>query len=364
MCKQLIFCTLFGCNYLDKGLVMYNSLVSTGCNFKLYVLPMDDKCKDALNNYNYKHINVLNFNEFVSKYNLDVVKKTRGFGVFCWTCTPFLIDFVLSNYNEPIATYIDADLYFYSDPSCLINEMNDKTVQIVPHRYNPSLYGNLVRKKAGTYCVQFNTFKNSEDALSLLHWWCKQCYRHCSSDLNGVLGDQGYLENWEKNKNVTVLKHMGGGVAPWNLAQYKLDSNNIGNLNSLNEKFNIFLLDKYKLDRFPLIFFHYQGIRYLSEHCAQINVYEPWKVDVRLVNLLYIDYLKKIHIVKRELKLKFGIYYVLRKHPTEDNTLLKKRKFYDYVILFASLFFPKQFYFKIIFRFLNRLFSNRNIIRF
>ena len=38
----MVYCTLFDSNYLDKGLVMYDSLVNSSCKFILYILCMDD----------------------------------------------------------------------------------------------------------------------------------------------------------------------------------------------------------------------------------------------------------------------------------------------------------------------------------
>lgn len=360
MSKQNIFCTLFGSNYLDKALVMYHSLVETECNFKIYILPMDEKCKVVLNDYNYSNIIVLNFDEFIFKYKLNDIYNSRNFGVFCWTCTPFLIDYVLTHYGESIATYIDADLYFYNNPQFLLDEMGDKTIQIVPHRYNPTLYGDFVKNNSGTYCVQFNTFKNTLDALELLHWWCEQCYIHCSTDSNGVYGDQGYLENWGSKSNVSVLKHLGGGVAPWNIAQYKISDENKSQ--RLEDK-SIVLVNKYTLKKFSLIFYHFQGINYLSDSSANINVYEPWKTDVVLVKFLYKNYLTKIDKMKIELKEKYGIYSRIERHPAEDY-VKEQKSFFCYLKILFSLLSPRQFYLKVIFKFLVRKYEFLNIIKY
>ena len=44
----MIFCTLFDSNYLDKGLVLLDSLKRLNIDFKLYVLAMNDKCYEVL----------------------------------------------------------------------------------------------------------------------------------------------------------------------------------------------------------------------------------------------------------------------------------------------------------------------------
>ena len=49
-------CTLLDSNYLDKGLVLYQSLEKCASNFTLYVLAMNDKCFEVLTDLNYKHL--------------------------------------------------------------------------------------------------------------------------------------------------------------------------------------------------------------------------------------------------------------------------------------------------------------------
>ena len=43
-----IFCTLFDSNYLDKGLVLYDSMCKYIGDFKLYVFAFDQKCYDII----------------------------------------------------------------------------------------------------------------------------------------------------------------------------------------------------------------------------------------------------------------------------------------------------------------------------
>lgn len=357
MKSKLIFCTLFDSNYLDKGLVLYRSLVETKCDFKLYILPMDEECKKIISSYQYNNIVILNYSDFISFFNLDKIVKTRSRGEFCWTCTPFLIKYVLSYYKEPISTYIDADMYFYSDPSVLIDEMGNKTVQIVPHRYNESLHGRESCKSSGTYCVQFNTFKNTSDSIELLTWWAEQCFKYCSSVSlkKSVFGDQGYLENWTNKNNVSVLSNYGGGVAPWNSAQYEF-------YNEDND--GIYLRNKKDKNSFRLVFYHYHNLSYLDSHTVNIGIYEPWKVDPQIVKRLYVDYLNKLDSVKNELNEKFGVYPLIKSHPAFTLNNTKKKNIFHKIKVLFSLFIPKNFYFKIIFRYKSHKYEHLNIIKF
>ena len=52
---KTILCTLYNTLYLDKGLVLYDSLRECAKDFKLYVLCMDDKCYEVLAGLNQEY---------------------------------------------------------------------------------------------------------------------------------------------------------------------------------------------------------------------------------------------------------------------------------------------------------------------
>ena len=112
---MLTFCTLFDSNYLDKGLVLYDSMKECMENFKLYILAMDEKCREILNEMNLSNVVVISLREFEDEEMLQI-KSVRSRAEYCWTCTASLIDYVFETYREEYCTYIDSDLCFYKNP--------------------------------------------------------------------------------------------------------------------------------------------------------------------------------------------------------------------------------------------------------
>lgn len=321
---KLVFCTLFDSNYLDKGLAMYRSLRDTCENYSIYILAMDSRCESILGTYSYQNMTVINLQDFIQAMGLEEVRLNRSRGEFCWTCSSHLIDYVLSYYNEKICTYIDADLYFYSDPSCLIDEMGKKTVQIVEHRFDNTLSGRVNINRSGRFCVEFNTFKKEDNSIELLRWWEKQCVNSCSihDKKSKVFGDQAYLSGWENYEYVSILNNLGGGVAPWNIAQYTLERDSKNGIN---------LRCRRTGSSFNLVFYHFHNISYLSNHTVNISVYQrAWRTDEKLVIAIYLPYLKKLDEIKSEIKDKFGFYPLLCSHP-ELNRLNNKKGLMDRV---------------------------------
>lgn len=215
---MLNFCTLFNSNYAARGLLMYESLKKTCTDFHLYIFAFDDELYNYVKKQNLSHTTIISLAEFEDERLLKV-KKERSARAYCWTCESLTIQYCLNHYNIDHCTYIDADMYFYSNPQVLIDEMGDNDVLLTEHRYTKSeniAYG-------GRFCVQFMTFRNTTNGKKVLDWWCDRCLEWCGEDhVNGLFGDQMYLEDWpERFKSIHILQHLGGGVAPWNMQQYE-----------------------------------------------------------------------------------------------------------------------------------------------
>lgn len=302
---MLTFCTLFDSNYLDKGLVLYDSLDNVLEDFVIYILAMDDRCHKIIEGLKLSHAVIISLDSFEDE-ELKEIKSKRSWAEYCWTCTASLIDYVFETYAEQYCTYIDSDLYFYQSPEILIEEMilNQCSVQVVKHGFGKR--AKEKEKKKGKYCVQFNTFKNDSIGRKILGIWKKQCRNHCSME-PGEMGDQKYITDWaEKYEKVHVLEHQGGGGAPWNIERYKYIQ---------DEGKCIMLMDKRTKRIFELVFYHFHNLEYLDEQRVNINVNKSSLcVDKKLVEKIYIPYLKEINCKKQLLSDRFDFVPIIFKH--------------------------------------------------
>ena len=250
---MLNFCTLYNSNYAAKGLAMYESLCRVCPEFHMYVFAFDDVLADALKRMSLPHVTVVTLTEFEDEELLRV-KPTRTAGEYCWTCSSSTIYYCLTHFNLDNCTYIDADLYFFSNPQVLIDEMGDDDVLITEHRYSTPY---KVQEKAGKYCVQFLTFKNTERGMKVLSWWRERCLEWCYNRMeDGKFGDQKYLDDWTTRfEGVHELQHLGGGVAPWNMQQYVFKKQDIR-----SKKQEIIGMEITTGKDFPLVFFHFHNL--------------------------------------------------------------------------------------------------------
>lgn len=286
-------CTLFNSAYLSRGLTLYNSLLQTNSDFHLYVFAFDDLTYDYLKQEKSEKLTVISLSEFEDEQLLSI-KFTRTSGEYCWTCTPSTILYCIEKFSLNSCTYIDADMYFYANPEILINEMGSKSVLITEHRYTKKYDQS---DTSGIYCVQFVTFKNTAQGLKVLKWWRNACIEWCyARNEDGKFGDQKYLDDWTTRfEGVHVLKNLGGGLAPWNIQQYKFklqDGKPIGVNTATGEKFN------------P-VFYHFHDLKLFSNKSVQLTgIIYNLSSDVK--SLFYIPYVKKLYDTKSSMHFKTG----------------------------------------------------------
>lgn len=205
---------------------------------------MDTTVEAYLRELDMPEVSVIPLSE-VETAALMAIKPGRTAGEYCWTLTPFVPEFVMA--REPAAsrvTYLDADLFFFDDPRILLNEFeaNGAHVLITEHAFAPE-YARSV--KAGIYCVQFMTFRNTPEARGVMHWWQDRCIEWCFNRYeDGKIGDQKYLDDWPVRfpGAVHVLQQKEKTLAPWNAAHF---------------------LDR--LGASTPVFFHFQTFRVISE---------------------------------------------------------------------------------------------------
>ncbi|MDR1459560.1 MAG: glycosyl transferase [Bacteroidales bacterium] len=215
------------------------------------------------------------------------VKPVRTRSEYCWTCTSSTILYILNHYNVEHCTYLDADLYFFSPPQPLIDEMGNDSILITSHRYTPKYDQS---RKTGIYCVQFVTFRNDMRGLTALHWWRNACLEWCYNRFeDGKFGDQKYLDDWtERFDGVHVLAHLGGGVAPWNMQQYSFEQIN-GKLTGLE-------LNSGK--QFDVVFFHFHSLMFVAPHYFSPRPY--YRRNDSVISLLFKPYVNKIQSIRKQ----------------------------------------------------------------
>ena len=280
------YCTLFDANYLFKAVAMHRSLLRHCQSFHLTAFCFDDLASETIDRLELPGISTVSLAELEAHDSeLASVKQDRTPVEYCWTATPALPLYMFDSRPDlDEVTYLDADLLFFADPEPLFDEMGDVSVLITPHRYAPEYKQQEVN---GVYNVQFLTFRRDEHGLACLQWWHDRCIEWCYYRLeDGKLGDQKYLDDWpERFEGVHVLRHKGGGLAPWNITQYRVAE----------------LDGTVRIDEDPLIFFHYHRVK-LRQHGGYDWQPPGYRISPENRRIVYDPYLEALDAAVAEVR--------------------------------------------------------------
>lgn len=241
------YCTYFDAGYLSRGLALIDSLRAHGDHGTVWVMALDDIVPGLLAELAIPGVEVITVAALEETVpGLAALRDERSRMEYYFTCTPLLVRYVMDQ-SPPGSSvaYLDADLWFFSDPLRVFDAMGEGSVGIIEHRYPARLERRLA--KYGTYNVGWVGFADDEAGRACLDWWGERTLEWCSdTPVDGKYADQGYLDRFpELFDGVTVLPSHGMNLAPWNTA----GSHITGEPGAV------------RADDDPLTFFHFHGLR-------------------------------------------------------------------------------------------------------
>ena len=89
-----------------------------------YTFCFDDKLYDVLESMSLQDVILIKSSVFDNDI-MRRLKQERIKAECCWTCTPQSIEHVLGYFDEESVTYIDTDLYLFSNPKPLFYEIKE-----------------------------------------------------------------------------------------------------------------------------------------------------------------------------------------------------------------------------------------------
>ncbi len=299
------FCTYFDHRYISRGLALYYSLRKNCKSFKLFVLCLSDECYEILKHKGLEDIFLLKL-EDIERGDKELLKAkgNRTLVEYYFTLTPSFILYVLNNFDYvDFITYLDADLYFFSYPDPIFEEIGENSIAIVPHRF-PARLKHL--EKFGIYNVSWLSFRRDENGLGCLRWYREKCNEWCYDRVEGDrYADQKYLEKFEiLFDGVHVIQHKGANVAPWNIENYKIAVKG----------------SKVYVDDHPLIFYHFQGLKKISSflYDSGFSMYGA-RFAKEIRDSIYLPYVKMLREIENELG--FTIPPILKRKHTKYKTI-------------------------------------------
>ncbi|MDC0479160.1 hypothetical protein OAN35_03020 [Flavobacteriaceae bacterium] len=277
--SEISFCTFFDSNYYAHGLTMIHSLLKVDRQAVIYVVAMDNNCYNSLNEISNTRIKVFSIKGIEDHYpNLKITKSIRTKVEYYYSAKGFICHYILSKSDDiKSITYLDSDLFFFSNPKPIFDELNGASIGITKHNFH---WLCLHQKKYGLFNAGWITFKKDLKGIKCLEDWMNDCVNWCYGYLEGEkYADQKYLNAWPKKySGVRIINTKGANVALWNIKNYKI---------SIKET-NIFI------NKSPLIFYHFASLKQLDKNIFSTSLSSVLVSCKGLLrDKIYIPYLKE-----------------------------------------------------------------------
>ena len=264
------FCTYFDHNYLPQGLALYYSLRRHCPEMQLHVLCLSVEAWTQVRSRRLPGLVPLLLSELESfDPELAAVKGDRSPIEFIFTCTAALCRWLFVKIPEvDLLTYLDADMYFFSEVEPMFTEFGAASIGIVPHRLTSSKFV----RRFGQFNVGWITFRRDSEGLACIERWRALCLEWCCDRVEPArYADQKYLDEWPKRfRNVCVFRHPGANLARWNTGERTVTEED----------------ERVLVNGQPLIFFHFASFKQISECLYESAFSTHWTRPSRIVRTL------------------------------------------------------------------------------
>lgn len=273
------FCTYLDSRYLSRGLALYRSLLRHVGDFELWILCFDQLAYDALKALQLANVRIVSLDEFErDDHELLAVKSTRSDVEYFFTCTPSWPLYVLArNEHIDVLGYLDADLFLFSSPESVYEELGAGSLLITAHDFPSDL---KAKEQYGRFNVGLMLFRHDDYALSALSWWRERCLEWCYDRVeDDRFADQKYLDQWPALFPETrVMRDPAGAVAPWNWMNYEFSWDR----------------DQVVVNGERLVTFHFQSVslHHRRVYNTRLSTYRRMPADLR--RRIYLPYIREL----------------------------------------------------------------------
>ena len=247
------------------------------------MLCLDQKTFNYLSKLNINAVVLIKLSE-IEKWDKSLleVKSNRTLIEYYFTLSPILPLYILNTFKVDIISSLDADIMFFSSPTAIYEELSSKSIYIIEHRFREKFKDHII---SGRFNVQCQLFRNNETGLGCLSRWRKQCLEWCyDRHEEGKFADQKYLDEWPLiyNDELVISRNLGVGLAPWNVEGEDIIKSD----------------DGFFINNFPIIFFHFHGLKVFNQFIARTGVSAYGGKLTQTLRELYRLYLSNLYINK------------------------------------------------------------------
>jgi hypothetical protein len=261
------YCTYFDEGFLPQGLALAASLRRHDPAHTLWVLALDETTASVLEGLRDPQLRVVPLAMLeAADPGLRRARDDRSTVEYYFTLSPCWPLYLLQHYDTVgRITYLDADMFWFSSPQPVLDEMGGASLLLTEHRHPDFLQHH---RRFGRFNVGLLSFRQDEVGIAALQLWRERCLEWCRDHVqDGRYADQKYLDEWPERfgLSVRIARRKGANLAPWNWCQYRYQVDR----------------GRVTIDGEPLEVFHFARFRgSLHDRCFQSGQLEygimPW----------------------------------------------------------------------------------------
>jgi len=271
--------TIVAKNYLALAFTLADSLkkVKAESDFFIYVTDDCNGVSDELRS-NYS-IRMLDTNIVPDSLSMSFKYSVTEYST---AVKPYIFTSLFNKEGYDKIIYIDPDIYFYSSPTAIFDELTTHNCLLTPHIIDTEVNytGNVNETEflfAGIYNLGFIGLKKSRQTTKLLDWWANRLQSLCYGDrLESLHVDQKWMDLGAVlfSEDVHSFKHPGLNIAYWNVHERIISKSSTGiSVQKKNEVANLY----------DLVFMHFSGVNplniYINKQSRNIDIrdYPVWE---------------------------------------------------------------------------------------
>lgn len=281
-----LYATMFDANFLLRGVACVRSLARHAqAPLRMLVLALDDSCAQVVHTVvgplpEAVSLDVIGLDEIETRWPaLREARGNRSRIEYYFTLTPFLCHAAISRLQPgERAVYVDADLYFFSDPEAAFAGTPDAPIIVTEHRFPPRLAH--LSESYGRFNVGWLAFDGSDTAQRCVERWSDDCLAACTdAPADGRFADQKYLDAWPTQvPGLGIADDPGLNAAPWNVEGRRIDR-----------------VDGVpRIDGQPLIAYHFHRVQRLAAHLHETDFDGFGRLSAPLLRYVYAPYLAEL----------------------------------------------------------------------
>lgn len=284
MSTNVMFC--FDKNYVVRALETYESLHPTPYPVSFWFLCLDQEAKTMIDKLQLPDVSAITIEEMGNEA-LMRTRPARTNTEFAMGSKSAFMSFLLTSgrVKEGDALILtDIDIHFFPGAWDYIEStisQKENSIFMTPHNF--PLQKKYLIPEVGYYNGGFICFNINKESSDCIHLYAKEAteWTYLWHDYdNNRHSDQMYMDKWKTlYPSLYEVTHKGVNVGSWNLENYKVSEDSKGN----------FFIDEY-----PLVCFHYHGLKLYFNSNGRIRPY-PICVDNKKIYDVYIQSLQKAH---------------------------------------------------------------------